>query len=84
MASRMRPSYTPCETARTKGGGARRQVRQSVETVGLADAAMASPQRAQTGPLWTGNSDQQTGQIGTEESCGRGEPQRAQEDGSRA
>src|SRR5208282_1960731 len=41
-------------------------------------------QRAQTGPLWTGNSDQQTGQIGTEESCGRGEPHRAQEEGSRA
>jgi len=45
---------------------------------------MASPQRAQTGPDWTGNSDQQTGQIGTEESSGKGEPQRAQEEGSRA
>jgi hypothetical protein len=45
---------------------------------------MASPQRAQTEPDWTGNSDQQTGQIGTEESSGKGEPQRAQEEGSRA
>jgi hypothetical protein len=45
---------------------------------------MASPQRAQTGPLWTENSDQQTGQIGTEESSGNGEPQRAQDEGRRA
>jgi len=45
---------------------------------------MASPQRAQTEPDWTGNSDQQTGQIGTEESSGKGEPQRAQEVGRRA
>jgi hypothetical protein len=45
---------------------------------------MASPQRAQTEPDWTGNSDQQTGQIGTEESSGKGEPQRAQEEGRRA
>jgi hypothetical protein len=49
---------------------------------------MASPQRAHEGPDWTENcdqqSDQQRGQIGTEESCGRGEPQRAQEDGSKA
>lgn len=61
-----------------------RQVRQSVETEGVAEAVMASPQRAQTGPLWTENSDQQTGQIGTEESSGKGEPQRAQEEGRRA
>ena len=45
---------------------------------------MASPQRTQTGPLWTENSDQQTGQIGTEESSGKGEPQRAQDEGRRA
>jgi hypothetical protein len=44
----------------------------------------ASPQRAQAGTVWTGNSDQQTGQIGTEESAGRGEPQRSQEEGRRA
>ena len=43
-----------------------------------------SPQRAHAGPLWTGNSVQQTSQIGTEESCGRGEPQRAQKAGRRA
>ena len=47
-------------------------------------ALSASPQRAQAGPLQAENSDQQTGQIGTEESRGRGEPQRAQEAGSRA
>jgi hypothetical protein len=43
-----------------------------------------SPQRAHTGPLWTGNSIQQASQIGTLESCGSGEPQREQEAGRRA
>jgi hypothetical protein len=43
-----------------------------------------SPQQAQTGPLWTGNSVQQTSQIGAEESCGSGEPQRTQQEGRRA
>ena len=53
---------------------------------GLSPAAgqRASPQRAHKGPLWTGNSVQQASQIGTEESCGRGEPQRGQKAGRRA
>jgi hypothetical protein len=43
-----------------------------------------SPQRAQDAPVWTGNSVQQAAQIGMEESCGRGEPQRLQDAGRRA
>jgi hypothetical protein len=49
-----------------------------------AGAARVSPQHAHEGPLWTGNSVQQASQIGTEESCGRGEPQRVQNAGRRA
>lgn len=41
-----------------------------------------SPQRAQTMPLSEGISVQQTSQIGAEERCGRGEPQRKHEAGS--
>ena len=41
-------------------------------------------QRTHTRSFWTGNSVQQTSQIGTEEICGRGEPQRVQEAGRRA
>ncbi len=64
-----------------------RQVRQSAKLAGPTSncaASMESPQRAHEGPLWTGISDQQTSQIGTEESCGRGEPQREQVAGRRA
>jgi hypothetical protein len=43
-----------------------------------------SPQRAHAGPLGTGNSVQQTGQIGVAERRGRLEPQRAHEAGRRA
>jgi hypothetical protein len=43
-----------------------------------------SPQRAQASPLGSGNSVQHTSQIGTEESCGRGDPQRVQLAGRRA
>jgi hypothetical protein len=43
-----------------------------------------SPQRAHAGPLCRGNSDQQALQIGAEDSCGRGEPQRVQKAGRRA
>src|SRR5438552_631707 len=43
-----------------------------------------SPQREQTGSFWTRNSAQHASQIGTEESCGRGEPQREQSEGRRA
>jgi hypothetical protein len=49
-----------------------------------AGVANASPHRAQKVPLWTGNSVQQTSQIGTRESRGKGEPQRAQNAGRRA
>src|SRR5271166_3177635 len=42
------------------------------------------PQRAHTVLLSTENSVQQTSQMGTEERCGRGEPQREHEDGKRA
>lgn len=58
-----------------------RQARQNLEMEGPAGAFSASPHRVHAGPLWTANSVQQTGQIGAEESCGRGEPQRAQGDG---
>jgi hypothetical protein len=61
-----------------------RQARQTVEGVDFAGEAILSPQRAQAGPLWAENSDQQTGQIGTEESCGKDWPQRSHEAGSRA
>ena len=64
-----------------------RQDRQSAALAGLESscgASSTSPQRAHTGPLWTGNSAQQTSQIGTVESRGRGEPQRVQEAGRRA
>jgi hypothetical protein len=44
----------------------------------------ASPQRAQEGSRRTGNSVQQSSQIGAEESCGRGEPQREHRSGRRA
>ncbi len=47
-------------------------------------ASSRSPQHAHRGPLWTGNSVQQTWQMGTEERCGRGEPQRTHEAGKRA
>ena len=47
-------------------------------------ASSVSPQRAHTGPLARGNSVQQRSQMGTDERCGRGEPQRAQEAGKRA
>jgi hypothetical protein len=43
-----------------------------------------SPQRAQQGPVWSGNSPQQTAQIGAGESCGKGQPQRLQGAGRRA
>ena len=49
-----------------------------------AGAARVSPQRKHRGPLRAGKSIQQALQIGAEESCGRGEPQRAQEAGKRA
>src|ERR1035438_263144 len=83
----MRPSYTPKATARTNRGGASPQARQSAVCAGTeadAGAARVSPQRAHRGPLRTGNSVQQRSQIGTEESRGRGEPQRAQKAGRRA
>ncbi len=60
-----------------------RQIRHSGETECPAGALSASPQRAHTGSLGTGKSVQQTSQIGTGESSGRGEPQRAQEAGRR-
>jgi hypothetical protein len=47
-------------------------------------AVRVSPQRAHAGPLRAGNSVQQASQIGTEERCGRGEPQRVQKPGRRA
>jgi len=47
-------------------------------------ASRESPQRAHRGPLWTGNSVQQTLQMGTDERCGRGVPQRTHEAGKRA
>lgn len=64
-----------------------RQDRQSAALAGLESscgASSTSPQRAHTGPLWTGNSAQQTSQIGTVESRGRGEPQRVQKAGRSA
>jgi hypothetical protein len=61
-----------------------RQARQSLEKEGPEGALSASPHRTQAGAVWTENSVQQTGQIGAEESCGRGEPQRAQGDVRRA
>ena len=61
-----------------------RHIRQSEATESSTGVDRVSPQRAHAGPLRTGNSVQQTSQMGTEERCGRGEPQRAQEAGSRA
>jgi hypothetical protein len=43
-----------------------------------------SPQREHTGSSWGGNSIQQGWQIGTEGSCGSGDPQREQQEGRRA
>ena len=43
-----------------------------------------SPQRRHTPSRWVENSAQQTSQIGTEDSRGKGEPQRAQEEGNKA
>ena len=77
----------PKDTARTKGGGARRQALHKAEVAGpnpSCAASTVSPQRAHTSPLWTGNSIQHASQIGTEEICGRGEPQRVQKAGRRA
>jgi hypothetical protein len=76
----------PYATARTNGGGASRQARHSPAPWVPAPwlPSSASPQRAHASPLRTGNSVQQTSQIGTEESRGSGEPQRAQEAGRRA
>jgi hypothetical protein len=84
IASRMRPSYVPKATARTKGGGASRQARHRCEDAmpSTGGASSASPHRRHAGPSWTGISAQQASQIGTEEKRGRGEPQRAQEAGS--
>ena len=45
---------------------------------------MPSPQRTHTCPALAENSDQQASQIGAEDSCGRGEPHRAQGAGRRA
>jgi hypothetical protein len=65
-------------------------MRQDLQSAALAElefsrgAPRPSPQRAHTGPLWAGNSVQQTSQIGTEESRGKGEPQRAQKAGRNA
>jgi len=42
-----------------------------------------SPQRSHTGSVWTGTSAQQASQIGADERSGRGEPQRAQTEGSK-
>lgn len=64
-----------------------RQDLQSAALAGLeasSGAPRVSPHRAHTGPLWTGNSVQQTSQIGTVESRGRGGPQRAQKAGRSA
>jgi hypothetical protein len=60
-----------------------RQARQSAE-VEEDGAVSALPQRAQDGLGRTGNSVQQRSQIGAEESCGRGEPQRVHRSGRRA
>jgi len=48
-----------------------------------ATAGSASPQRWQTGEVWRGNSVQQTSQMGTKESRGRGEPHSEQEAGKK-
>src|ERR1700689_4791856 len=84
----MRPSYRPKETARTNFGAAMRHKRHKDGDSGVAGWAGASsrvsPQQAQQGPEMAGNSCQQALQIGTEESCGRREPQRVQEAGRRA
>jgi hypothetical protein len=83
----MRPWYKPKATARTKGGGARRQNRQSAfgsEFTALAGISRVSPQRAQAGSSWDRTSIQQDEQIGTEERRGRGESQREQTAGRKA
>lgn len=49
-----------------------------------AGTSRVSPQRTQQGPVWSGNSAQQAEQIGTEESCGSGDPHRVQGAGKRA
>jgi hypothetical protein len=61
-----------------------RQDRQSAMVWPSVGAFRASPQRAHAGAPAVENSDQQTVQIGTEESRGRGQPQREQEAGRRA
>jgi len=63
-----------------------RQTRQSAGFVEVAviGASRVSPQEKQTGAVWRGISDQQASQIGAEESCGSGEPQRVQEAGRNA
>lgn len=89
MADLIRSSYGPYATARTNGGGARRQLRQrsgdgifvSEVLAKEAGASSESPQRAQRGPLRAGISIQQASQIGTEERCGIEEPQREHEAG---
>jgi hypothetical protein len=83
----MRSWYRPKATARINGGGARRQALQK-QTLAVVDAGAAkssvSPHRAQARPVWSGNSLQQTAQIGAVESCGKGEPHRLQDAGRRA
>ena len=64
-------------------------MRQDLQSAALAElefsrgAPRPSPQRAHTGPLWAGNSVQQTSQIGTEESRGRGRAAESTEGGKK-
>lgn len=59
-----------------------RQVRQTDEDA--KGASSVSPQRWHTGSPGTENSAQQASQIGAREICGKGEPHRAQGEGTRA
>jgi hypothetical protein len=61
-----------------------RQARQSLAAERVGADVRVSPQRAHADSLRTENSVRQTGQIGTLESCGKGEPQRAHAAGRRA
>ena len=49
-----------------------------LETPDAAETGSASPQRRHVGAAWRGNSVQQTSQMGTKESRGRGEPHKEQ------
>ena len=59
-------------------------MRQALQRLDLPARSSVSPQHEQASPSSAGIPAQQRSQIGTEESCGRGEPQSEQDDGRRA